>query len=90
MAVYVDTMRAQYGRMIMCHMMADTKAELLAMVDTIGVARKWIQHEGSWQEHFDISLAKKSQAVRLGAIEISRKDMVRKMMDRRAPAREEG
>ena len=43
MAVYVDNMQAQFGRMKMCHMIADSTEELLAMADRIGVARKWIQ-----------------------------------------------
>lgn len=38
--VYVDNFESSYGRMIMCHMIADTKEELLEMVDKIGVARK--------------------------------------------------
>ena len=41
--VYVDDMKVQYGRMQMSHMVADSTAELFAMADRIGVARKWIQ-----------------------------------------------
>ena len=40
MPVYVDPAQHPYGRMIMCHLWADTEAELMAMVDRIGVARK--------------------------------------------------
>lgn len=71
MAVYVDDMRAQFGRMVMCHMLADSTAELLEMADRIGVARKWIQHAGTPREHFDIALSKRAQAVKLGAVEIT-------------------
>ena len=71
MTVYVDDMRAPFGRMVMCHMLADTTEELLAMADTIGVARKWIQYPGTHREHFDISLSKRAEAVKHGAVEIT-------------------
>lgn len=38
--VYVDNMEAGYKGMIMCHMIADTREELLQMVDKIGVQIK--------------------------------------------------
>lgn len=71
MAVYVDNMRAQFGRMKMCHMVADTTSELLAMADKIGVARKWIQNPGTYREHFDIALGKRLLAVAGGAQEVT-------------------
>lgn len=77
MSVYVDDVRHPYGKMIMCHLWADTLDELLAMVDTIGVNRKWIQghaelsfghhRRASWV-HFDIALSKKHLAIAHGAI----------------------
>lgn len=69
MAVYVDDMEAPFGRMIMCHMYADTSEELLSMADKIGVQRKWIQHPGTWREHFDIAKVKRALAVKYGAVE---------------------
>lgn len=66
MTVYVDDMRAKFGRMVMCHMIADSEAELHAMADRIGVARRW--HQG---DHYDISLGKRARAVELGAREIT-------------------
>lgn len=76
MAVFVDDMKAPYGRMIMCHMGADTTEELLAMADRIGVARKWIQHPGTWREHFDVCQSKRALAVQAGAIEVTQRDFV--------------
>jgi hypothetical protein len=74
MTVYVDNMRAPFGRLIMCHMVADTSAELLAMADRIGVARRWIQHAGKPQEHFDICLSKRALALQAGAREIDMRE----------------
>lgn len=84
MAVYVDDMEASYGRMVMCHMLADTTAELLAMADKIGVARRWIQKAGTHHEHFDIAKTKRALAVQNGAIEIDRQGLVDIMRARRA------
>lgn len=69
MTVYVDDVRHRYGNMIMCHLWADTLDELLAMVDRIGVQRKWLQQppKASWV-HFDIALSKKALAIKSGAI----------------------
>ena len=72
MAVYVDDMRAQFGRMIMCHMLADTDEELHTMADKIGVRRKWHQKAGTPHSHYDICMSKREIAVKFGAIEIDR------------------
>lgn len=70
MGVYVDSMNARFGRMTMCHMVADTTSELLEMADKIGVQRKWIQDPGTSHEHFDVCLRKKKKAIELGAKEV--------------------
>ncbi|NKF21561.1 DUF4031 domain-containing protein [Solimonas marina] len=75
MTVYVDNMKAAFGRMVMCHMAADTTEELLAMADQIGVARKWIQRAGTCYEHFDICMSKRALAVQAGAVECSMRDI---------------
>ena len=69
MTVYVDDVRHSFGRMVMCHMWADSLPELLAMADRIGVARKWLQQppKASWV-HFDIALSKKALAIDAGAV----------------------
>lgn len=72
MTVYVDDMSAPYGRMKMCHMLADTDEELHAMADRIGVARKWWQSpEKTSGSHYDIALSKKALAIAAGAVEIT-------------------
>lgn len=86
MAVYVDdlykTKAGKLGKMKMSHMIADSTEELLDMADRINVNRKWIQYKGTPKEHFDISLKKRSYAVRYGAIEITWKELGRKILDR--------
>ena len=72
MTVYVDDMRAPYGRLIMCHMIADSDEELHAMADRIGVARRWHQKPPkASSSHYDIALSKRALAVAAGAIEIT-------------------
>jgi len=77
--VYVDDMREMYGRMFMCHMIADTSEELLRMADKIGLRRKWVQFPGSYREHFDICLTKKQLALEAGAIQLTRYQLVAKI-----------
>lgn len=87
MTVYVDDMHTtpmgKLGRMKMCHMIADTTEELLAMADRIGVQRKWLQKAGTPHEHFDISMSKRAVAVAAGAVEITMRDLARKTREKR-------
>jgi hypothetical protein len=74
MAVYVDNARLSYGRMVVCHMVADSMDELHAMARLIGVRVSWF-HNGS-TPHYDISLQRKAMAIAAGAIEVDRRRMV--------------
>lgn len=82
LAVYVDDMRNRYGRLILCHMLADTPEELHAMADRIGVTRRWLHND-----HYDICLAKRALAVEAGAIEITRREAVLLRREQRKPGR---
>lgn len=75
MSVYVDKPAYDYGRMVMCHMVADSTEELLAMADNIGVDRRWLQERGTPREHFDLCKAKRMMAIAAGAVEVSRRDI---------------
>lgn len=66
MPVFVDNYEAPFGRMKLSHMMADTEEELHAMADALGLKREWFQGD-----HYDISKAKRDQAISLGAKLIS-------------------
>jgi hypothetical protein len=82
MTVYVDDMHStgmgRHGRMKMSHMIADTDAELLAMADRIGVARRW--HQG---DHYDIALSKRTMAISSGARSITLRQLAFMAMNRR-------
>lgn len=67
----------------MCHMIADSHVELCAMAQRIGVAQRWIQHEGTYQEHFDLSLSRRDRAIAAGAVPITTRELVERCVDRR-------
>lgn len=77
MAVYVDSAKITYRSMKMSHMLADTTEELLDMASRIGINHRWIQKPTTPKEHFDICEQMRKEALRLGAIEVSSKDLVR-------------
>lgn len=93
MAVYVDNFdvaaevangkRTVRGRW--SHMTADTREELDAMADRIGLRRSWIQYPGTWKEHYDVTAPKKVAAIAAGAVEVSALEHTRDFL---APRRE--
>ena len=70
MTVYVDTMRAPFKGMVMCHMIANSEQELHAMAAAIGMQRKWYQ-----RDHYDISMEMKQLALQKGAREIGMREL---------------
>ncbi|SHJ68197.1 Protein of unknown function [Roseomonas rosea] len=87
MTVYVDDMRARLGKMILCHMIADTDAELHAMAARIGVARRHHQGPPQHDSHYDIALSKRALAVKAGAVELTRRELVEMLIERRKTGR---
>ena len=75
MSVYVDDAYLPYGRMKMCHMMADDLTELHDMARKLGLKRLWFQQEN--YPHYDIGKGKRILAVSLGAKEITSREMVK-------------
>ncbi len=69
MTVYVDDVRHSFGRMIMCHMWADSEDELHAEAAALGLNRHWFQEppKASWK-HYDVSLSVKAKALARGAV----------------------
>lgn len=76
MTVYVDDMRrrAQIGNGRpgnWSHLFADTPAELKDIARQLSLRPEWIQHEGTYREHFDVTETVRGLAVHLGATEIA-------------------
>lgn len=82
MAVFIDDAFLPYGRMKMCHMIADSREELWIMADSIGIARKWIQNPLEWSEHLDVCMSKRKLALDAGAVPISYRELVVKAQKR--------
>lgn len=79
MTIYVDDalIPATVGRLRSrwSHLMSDLPgaegtAELVAFASRLGQRRAWIQYEGTWKEHFDLTEPKRWQAIGLGAVQI--------------------
>jgi alkanesulfonate monooxygenase SsuD/methylene tetrahydromethanopterin reductase-like flavin-dependent oxidoreductase (luciferase family) len=73
--VYLDNMARKFGRMILCHMVADTVEELHQMAEKIGVNRRWFQEKSF--PHYDVCLSKAALAVSLGAKDVSQIELGR-------------
>lgn len=82
--VYIDDMNRPYRGMIMCHMISDKREELIKMAKLIGVNPKWIQKAGTYQEHFDVCLEKKRSAIKLGAIPVTQRELVRILVKKKS------
>ncbi len=78
MACYVDDMRAPYGRLILCHLLADSEAELESMARSLGLKPSWRHND-----HYDICLSKRALALSLGAVPISLREACRIRIARR-------
>lgn len=77
MSVYVDRSRNGFGRMVMCHMVADTLDELHDMASAIGLRRTWFQPSPpASHPHYDVSLSRRARAVEMGAIDCDRNTFV--------------
>lgn len=73
MAVYVDKAIFPWRGKLWAHLWADTEDEMHAFARKLGLLRGWFQHppKASWK-HYDVTAAKRDQAIRLGAIACDR------------------
>lgn len=71
MSVYVDDAVHAWRGQRWAHLMADTLEELHAMAQRLGIPRRAFQNKTSGA-HYDVTAALREDAIRLGAIAISR------------------
>jgi hypothetical protein len=71
MAVYVDQEQNSFRRMVMCHMFAESIAELHEMAKRIGMRKEWFQPLSF--PHYDVAKGRRAAALRLGAVEVDRR-----------------
>lgn len=89
MAIYVDNI-VDWGEIARarglrhakwCHLFADTREELHEFGSMLGLRRSWFQDDPvRW--HYDITPSKRTQALRLGAVEVDH-GFVADLMNRR-------
>lgn len=77
--VYVDPMSyhgmRMYNRFVeSCHLFADDISELIDFGRKIDLKYEWIHTSRRGLKHFDLTCSKRLQAIKCGAIELSRKE----------------
>lgn len=78
--VYVDPLVDYKGDGVLwCHLHADSVDELHAFATRLGMKRSWFQDKPFFP-HYDLQWRKRALAVRLGAIEISHRDMAKRSL----------
>ena len=87
MSVYVDPL-ANWGWRLgpSCHLIADGLDELHDFAARLGLRRSWFQGEAS-TPHYDLTVNRRKLAVRLGAVELGRREFVMMCVRFRATCR---
>jgi acyl transferase domain-containing protein len=72
-----------------CHLIADTPQELHEMAARLGMHRSWYQDRPTASfPHYDLVPSRRVHAVRLGAVEVTGRQLVERMRAIRARLRE--
>ena len=75
MAVYVDNERIAWRGRQWCHLVADSLPELHDFAQQLGLRRSWFQERASYP-HYDVTTAVRVQALRLGALQADRAQLM--------------
>ena len=91
MAVYVDDPIWPLAGRLWCHMLADSEDELHAFAANLGLKRSSYQGPPVTKNpHYDLTAFERNRAVRLGAVPVTRHEIVRILRRLRAEAAERG
>ncbi|WP_454828101.1 DUF4031 domain-containing protein [Pseudoxanthomonas wuyuanensis] len=71
MAIYIDSEAIRWRGRQWCHMVADTLEELHVFAARLGLERRWFQDRCRYP-HYDVTMAVRSKALRMGAIDADR------------------
>lgn len=71
MTVYIDDAEVAVGKAKKCRMIADNDAELSKMASLLRIRRAEYKGEGYYR-HYLVPLKKRKEAIRLGAIPVSK------------------
>lgn len=87
MSVYVDDVKRYETPLrtkLWSHMFADTKEELHAMAWKLKLRRAWYQDHDARpsRHHYDITPSKRAEAIRRGAIEVTTREYLTKLLKR--------
>ena len=74
MTIYVDNFKAPWKLTVWCHMIATTPEELHTFAKTLGLKRIWAQGNPRFP-HYDLTPAKKVMAIKLGAKEVTVREL---------------
>jgi hypothetical protein len=87
LAVYVDRLQSYPDAGLrfteFCHLLADTPDELHAMADALAMPRRFFQ-DHPWRWHYDLPAHLRDQAVHLGAVELTTREVATMLRARRA------
>ncbi|HET7689351.1 MAG TPA: DUF4031 domain-containing protein, partial [Nocardioidaceae bacterium] len=85
--VYVDNMfrpaQLQGRPAKWSHLFADTHEELMSIAAEMGLNPDWLQYPGTHREHFDVTTAKRTQALGFGAVPIAYPSGVAVLLEQR-------
>lgn len=75
MAIYVDAEGIRWRNRLWCHLVADSLNELHDFARRLGLKRQWFQDQGFYP-HYDVTMAVRERALRLGALDADRLTIV--------------